>query len=95
MSNPTWPIYTFRVNLETLRRYDWLQPNRTTLDGNETVSEEDALKATRSTWLTNMFPGVSNIAEHDGVEFTAYGMQAVYLKNTYVKGQPDDLLQLV
>lgn len=95
MSNPTWPIYTFRVNLPTLHRYDWSHPNRTTLDGNETVTEEDALPATRSTWLANLAPGCNFIAEGDGFTFTAYGLQAVYLKNLYVKGQPDDVLQLV
>lgn len=95
MSNPTWPVYTFRLNLETLQRYSWSLPNRTSLAGNETVSEADIMKTTRSTWLTNLFPGCQFIAEKDGFTFTAYGMQAVYLKRLYATGTPDAILFLV
>lgn len=95
MSNPTWPVYTFRVNLQTLQRYSWSLPNRTQLAGNETVTEADNLKNTRSTWLCSLFPGVEFIARKEGYEFTAYGMKAQYLKDLYVTGSPDDVLQLV
>ena len=95
MSNPTWPVYTFQVNLPTLQRYSWSLPNRTQLAGNETVNEEDALPATRSTWLTNLFPGVQNIAEGNGFTFTAYGMQAVYLKKLYCSEPPNPLVDVL
>lgn len=95
MSNPTHPVYTFRINLQTLQRYSWSLPNRTTLDGNETVSEADNQKAARSTWLCNLAPGCNFIVnEHDGT-FTAYGQQAHYLKTLYVTGSSEDVLQLV
>ena len=94
-SKPTWPVYTFRVNLPTLQRYGWSLPNRTSLDGNETVTEADNQVMTRSTWLTNLFPGVENIAEHDGIEFTAYGMQAVYLKKTYCSDPANPLVDML
>jgi len=94
-SQPAWPVYTFRVNLETLRRYDWVQPVATQLVGNETVIEADNLKYTRSSWLCSMFPGYEFIDDKQGVTFTAYGKKAQYLKDTYVKGLPDDILQLV
>jgi len=95
MSNPTWPVYTFRVNLQTLQRYGWSLPNRTQLAGNETSSEADNQIMTRSTWIPSLFPGVEHIAHKDSYTFTAYGAKAQYLKNMYVKGQPDDILQLV
>ncbi len=94
-SQPSWPVYVFQVNLETLQRYSWSLPNRTTLSGNETTSEADQMKNTRSTWLTSMFPGVEHVAHADGYQFTAYGMKAVYYKNLYVTGSPDDLLKIV
>lgn len=95
MSNPTWPVYTFQVNLPTLQRYGWSLPNRTSLAGNETVSEADNQIMTRSTWLTNLFPGVGNIAEKDGFQFTAYGMQAVYLKKLYCSETPNPLVDVL
>ena len=94
-SQPTWPVYTFQVNLPTLSRYTSVLPNRTTLDGNESVSEADNQVLARSTWLTNLFPGVSNIAERDSTQFTAYGMQAVYLKKTYCSTPPNPLVDLL
>jgi hypothetical protein len=90
-----WPTYVFKINLPTLQRYAWSHPNRTTLAGNETVTEEDNLKDTRSTWLPSMFPGVENLAHKHGDTFTVSGLKAVYLKNTYVKGLADDMLFLI
>jgi hypothetical protein len=94
MSNPTWPVYTFTINLETLQRYSWSLPNRTKLDGNETVSEADNVKNTRSTWLTSLFPGVEHIAHKDGYTFTVYGSKAKYIKDMYATG-PDAMLRIV
>lgn len=100
MSNPQWPIYTFKVNLPTLQRYSSSLPNRTTLDGNETVTEEDALRATRTTWLASMFPGCNFVAQHkptseDGFLFTAYGKQAVYMKSLYCSTPPNPLVDVL
>lgn len=94
-SQPTWPIHTFRVNLETLNRYSWSLPYNTQLEGNETVTEADNMKYTRSAWLATLFPGFEFIADKHGYTFTAYGQKATYLKNTYITGSPDDVLILV
>jgi hypothetical protein len=93
-SQPTHPVITFRVNLETLHRFTSLPPSRTTLDGNETTTEADNMKNTRSTWL----PGLSvadNLALKNSGQFTAYGMNATYLKKLYVTGSIDDVLVVV
>jgi hypothetical protein len=95
MANPTWPVYTFQVNLRALQRYSWSLPYRTSLAGNETTTEADAIPSTMTTWLANLFPGCQFIAESNAFEFTAYGRQAVYLKDLYVTGSPDDVLVLV
>lgn len=94
MSNPTHPVYTFRVNLQTLNRYSWSHPYRATLAGNETSTEATNQVAARSTWLASMFPGAENIQQKDGYTFTAYGQKAQYLKDLYVTGSPEDLLIL-
>lgn len=94
------PTITFRVNLETVNRQGFLQPNRTTLDGNETVSEADNQKNARSIYLPGLLlqntMGIapSGLLRH-GDEFTATGMQAVYLKREYAQGNPDDVLVVV
>lgn len=91
---------TFRVNLETQDRQGFLQPNRTTVDGNETVSEADNVKSTRTIWLPNRlrnnYAGIApnNLLKH-GDEFTVSDYDAIYLKNLYVTGSPDDVLQIV
>lgn len=98
MSNPTWPVYTFRVNLETLNRYSWSQPYyNTQIVGNETEPEGDNFKYTRSAWLASLLPGYEFIADKEGVTFTAYGEKATYLKKTYVSvpPSPNDTLILV
>ncbi len=95
MSNPTHPVYTFEVNLQVLQRYSWSLPYRTTTTGNETTSEADNIPNTFSTWLCSLFPGCEHIAHKDGYQFTMYGSKAQYLKDLYVKGQPDDLLKIV
>ena len=59
-----FPTHTFQINLPTLQRYSWSLPNRTTLDGNETVTEESNLPNTRSTWIPGLIPGgAGNIAQ--------------------------------
>lgn len=95
MANPK-PAITFRVNTETLNRQGHLVPNSTVLHGNETVTEADNQKNTRS---IAMIPGLlmanmPNGYKH-GDTFVAYGQQAQYLKDTYCLGKVDDLLAVV
>lgn len=94
---------TFQVNLETVGYpTGTLQPSRTTLDGNETVTEADNMKNTRSIWLPglkkNNYEGIgpTGFLKH-GSQFTVSGKQAIYLKNTYVSSPalPTDVLQVV
>lgn len=91
MSNPTHPVYTFCVNLETLQRLSWSLPNRTQTSGNETVAEADYLKFTRSTFLEG-----SNIVKKHGNQFTMYGLEAQVVKDRYISNppSPDDVLYL-
>lgn len=92
MANP-WPTITFRVNLETVNRYDWLQPYFNTEPvGNETEPEGDNFKFTRSSWSPGLT--LTNINEKQNFEFTEYGLKAIYLKNTYTTGD-DPLLEIV
>lgn len=102
---------TFRVNLETVGTPGFLQPNRTTLDGNETVTEASCLKNTRTLYIPGLlnsnYAGVGPNATFDpalatgylnhGETFTVTGMQAVYLKKTYVSTPAaiTDVLQIV
>ncbi len=103
MSNPTWPIYTFQLNLVAAQRKGWLLPSNTQPAGNETVSEASVIPDTFTSWIPSILPG-PNIAQivlgpqgngHNGYQFTAYGKTATYLKKTYANGSPDDLLTLV
>jgi hypothetical protein len=90
-----WPTITFRVNLETLNRTSSLLPYNTQLQGNETVSEADNMKATRSSWLASLLAGTEHVFHKDNETFTVYGQKAQYLKNLYVTGSPDDVLSVV
>jgi hypothetical protein len=81
--------------LETLNRYSSSLPNRTQLSGNETVSEANNMKYTRSTWLTSLLSGTEHVFHKHGQMFTVYGLKAKYLKDLYVTGSPDDVLKLV
>lgn len=91
---------SFRVNLETVDRLSFLQPSRTVLAGNETVTEADNMKNTRSIFLPNLLRnniegiGPSGYLRHNDI-ITAYGLQAVYLKKTYVTGSTNDVLRIV
>jgi hypothetical protein len=97
-SQPTTIWTVFQINLQTLQYWDWYLPNRTTLDGNEVTTEEQnlTLAKVRSTWLPSLFNGVENIAHHDSEQFIAYGVKAVYLRNTFVvAGDPNSVLTVV
>ena len=102
---------TFQVNLETVGYpTGWLQPSRTTLDGNETVTEASNFKNDRTLYipglLLNNYMGIGPNSTFDkqlpgylkhGQQFTVTGMQAIYLKKTYVSNPPapTDVLQVV
>lgn len=97
-----WPTYTFQVNLPTLRSVDWPQPSRSTLEGNETVSEVSNLPNTRTTWLPGLNNGVDNIAQtipssgtQNGAIIIASGLKAVYLKKTYCSIPPNPLMDVL
>lgn len=92
------PAITFRVNSETLNRQGHLVPNRLEAAGNETRSEADDQKFHRS---IAFIPGGEHAAggmptgyKH-GETFTAYGKQALYLKEQWAHGNPDDFLVVV
>jgi hypothetical protein len=69
------PVITFQVNLETVGRQSFLQPNRTYLAGNETVSEADEQKLTRNIWLPGLlhenYEGVGGV--HVGANLNSGG----------------------
>lgn len=105
--NPTWPVYTFALNLASPQLQSWSLPYMTQPDGNETQAESVNIPKTFTSWIPGILPG-PNIAQllgvpglpiqtngHNGWQFTAYGKQATYLKKTYANGSPDDLLTLV
>ena len=93
-SQPTHPVIVFRVNLETVDRQGHLVPNRTSTAGNESTSEADNLKNTRSTFIPGLL-GAENVKLKHNDTFTVKGMKALYLKNLYVTGASSDLLQIV
>jgi hypothetical protein len=94
------PTITFRVNLETINRQGFLQPNRTDISGTETVSEADAQKNNRTIYLpglqlqNTMGIAPDGLLKH-GDTFIAQGAHAVYLKREYAAGGVDDVLQVV
>jgi hypothetical protein len=94
MAEP-WPAITFRVNLETLNRYSSSLPYNTQLQGNETVTEADNMKFTRSTWLTSLLSGTEHVFHKEDETVTVYGQKAQYLKNLYATGLPDAVLEVV
>lgn len=91
---PTWPVYTFRLNLTAAQRFGWSLPSSTQPQGNETQSEASAIPDTFTSWIPELMAG-PNIAQKNGYEFTSYGQRATYLKKTYANGSIDDLLILV
>lgn len=99
-SQPVYPVIVFQVNLETVDRQGSLQPSRTQLSGNETVTEADNFKNTRSIFIPGLTNtniegiGPSGYLKH-GDTFTVKGMKATYLKNIYASGNADDVLTIV
>lgn len=95
MNNPTWPVYTFKVNLIDPRRNSWSLPSNTQPEGNETVSEASVIPSTFTGWLAQLLPGFEFITLHQDGTFTAYGQQAAYLKKTYVLADGTGELSIV
>jgi hypothetical protein len=95
MNNPTWPIYTFKVNLIDPRRKAWSLPNNIEPEGNETVSEASVIPSTFTGWLAQLLPGFEFITLHQNGTFTAYGAKATYLKNIYVQADGQGALSIV
>lgn len=91
-SQPSYPVITFRVNLDLSVKQN--EPYRINLEGNEISTEASNIKNTRSIFLPGLL-GAENRALKHGDTFTVKGLKAQYLKNTYVTGDPDDLLQIV
>jgi hypothetical protein len=95
MSNP-WPTYIFKVKLKSPQLNSWSVPYNTQPKGNETEAESVNIPKTFSSWIPNMLPGPNVAQKYESKqEFTVYGQEAIYMKNTYANGSPDDLLELV
>lgn len=101
MANPK-PAIVFSVNLSN-KESSSLPYNLNLVNG-ETVTEVVAQENTRTTWLPSLGHGVAgysntgvgaNIAASNNSTFTAYGLNAVYLKKTYASGKSDDVLTVV
>lgn len=95
-SQPTHPVIVFQVNLETQNRNGHLVPNNIALVGNETVTEADQMKNTRTTYIPGLTGAENRLYKH-GDQFTVKGQKATYLKKTYVSSpaSPSDLLSIV
>jgi len=86
MSAPKHPVYTFRVNLQTVDFLSFLIPDRYQSDQDLGLTEGENHKFNRSTWLPGLTGGDNIVKNHDDT-FTVYGMQAQYLKDTYTTGE--------
>ena len=92
---------TFQVNLQTIGYpTGWEQPSSTVLDGNEQTTEAANVAASRTLFIPGLLqtnyegvgppqsdPNLGGYLKH-GSRFTVTGMQAIYLKNTYVSTPP-------
>lgn len=95
-SQPTHPVIVFQVNLETQNRYGHLVPNNTDLTGNQTVSEADQMRNTRSTYIPGLLGAENRLYKH-GDQFTVKGQKATYLKKLHVSSPAatSDLLSII
>jgi|LakMenEpi03Aug12_release.lakeMendotaPanAssembly.Ray.scaffolds.fasta_scaffold205179_4 hypothetical protein len=101
MANPK-PTIVFSINLSN--KENSLLPYNLNLVGNETVTETNSQVNARTTWLPTLGAGVTgysntgvggNIAGKNNNTFTAYGLNALYLKRTYASGTANDVLTVV
>lgn len=101
MANPK-PTIVFSINLSNKESSSL--PYNLNLVGNETVTEAAAQVDARSTWLPSLSNGVAgysetgvggNIVGKNSNTFTAYGLNALYLKRTYAAGTTNDVLTVV
>ena len=104
MANPN-PTITFTLNLSN-PDIATLLPYSNQLAGNQTVTEATAQINARSSWLPTLGGGTNeaegsptgagaSIAEKNGATIVAYGLNALYLKRTYVNGPGGNLLTVV
>lgn len=98
-SQPSHPVIVFQVNLQTVDGLNSNLPNRLTTSGNEATSEAANVAETRTIYLPGLIGNVEGIGPSGflkhGDTFTAKGKKATYLKNTYVLGSTNDVLQIV
>jgi hypothetical protein len=98
-SQASHPVITFRVNLETVDGLNTSLPNRMSVSGNEATSEAANVAGTRTIYLPGLIGNVEGIGPSGflkhGDTFTVKGSKATYLKNTYVLGSSNDVLQIV
>jgi len=97
MSNPKVPIITFTVNLtrpmsekvnpvtNSNSTTAVLHPDRFQSDQDVAIASAAQHDALKSTWLPGFLAGENIVQNNDG-SITAYGMKAVYLKDTYATG---------
>jgi hypothetical protein len=103
MANPN-PTITFTLNLSNPDSATLL-PYSNQLNGNQTTTEAAAQINARSTWLPTLTNGDGSggqatgaggsISAKNAATIVAYGLNALYLKRTYVNGPGGNLLTVV
>jgi hypothetical protein len=95
MSNPTHPVIVFMVNLyNTSEQIGPITNSRTTAILHPDMCDNSpdrgrTASAVHQTQFSSFVPGFlagENIVKNDDGTFTAYGVKATYLKNTYTTG---------
>lgn len=95
MSNPTHPVITFMVNLYNATEQIGPNTNARTTGvlhpdmGDNSPDRGRTSSAVHQTQFSSFIPGFlagENIVKNDDGTFTAYGVKASYLKNTYTTG---------
>jgi hypothetical protein len=82
--NPRSPIITFSVNLAP-NLVNYLHPARSTANQDTAITDAAQFANTRSTFIPGLTAGENRDLSHGGT-FTAYGMRAKYIKDTYATG---------
>lgn len=86
MSHPKHPIITFQVNL-TPDLINLLHPSRHQTDQDRAQAEMNQFTNLINTYIPGLLCG-ENIEMRHGGQFTAYGMKAQYIKDTYAVDRP-------
>lgn len=89
-SQPTHPVITFQINLNTLNQYSQLTPDQyqSSPDLGRTYTANQA--NTRVTWFPGLLAG-ENIEMVHGKQFTLYGAKAQYYRAEIAKGNFPEL----